>query len=295
MTHVGIITINWNGIEDTRQCLDSLRDIDDPHLTTYVVDNGSANDEAARLKGEYPWCRVLPQPTNLGFTGGCNVGIEAALADQVDYLVLLNNDAVVEPDFLGPLLDFHRRTPDAGAIGPLMMYSGRDEVWSAGGTISALTGFTMVEGKGRTRASYDGAAPFETDFVAGCCLMVAADLVRQVGDLDDRYFAYYEDLDWCFRMRRLGHRSYTVPSSVIHHRKSASTGEAGTDKLSPVAAYYMARNACYFGRVNLPVRRRVPFLLAQFAVRAPYNLILRSQPGARRHYLRGLAAGIRYR
>jgi GT2 family glycosyltransferase len=290
---VGVVTINWNGLEDTRRCLQSLGGVTYQNLRVFVVDNGSADDQAATLAAEHPWCRVLPQQSNLGFSEGCNVGIAEALADGADYILLLNNDTQVTPGFLEPLVEFAERTPGAGAVGSLILYDTSDTVWSAGGHLSILTGFTHIEGKGQPRSAYTSREPFPTEFIAGACLLVDSGLVRQVGLLDPEYFAYYEDIDWCYRFRAAGRVAYTVPASVIDHRKSASTGAAGTNKLSPVAAYFMARNALYFGRKHLTGARRWWFTLMQFVLRAPYNLAFRTQPGAKRPYLRGLAHGVR--
>jgi GT2 family glycosyltransferase len=289
---VAIVTINWNGLAQTRACLDSLRDLDPKRHMVLVIDNGSRGEQATTLAREYPWVRVLPQQSNLGFTGGCNVGIDVALAEGYDSVLLLNNDVVVEPGFLEPLLTFQAATPDAGAVGPVMLYGPGDRVWSAGGHVSLITGFTVVEGKGRSADDYPTGSPFATDLIAGACLLVSTDLIRRVGSLDDRYFAYYEDLDWCARFRAVGRRCYTVPASRIRHDKSASTGIAGSNKLAPIAAYYMSRNAFIFARAHLHGPRLLLFLGAQLAVRAPYNLLVRTGPRARVAYLRGLADGL---
>jgi GT2 family glycosyltransferase len=176
-----------------------------------------------------------------------------------------------------------------------MLYEHGDTIWCAGGHISIASGFTRLTDKGRDRRIYAGAAPFETEFVAGACLLISTDAVSAVGLLDDEYFAYYEDVDWCFRLRRLGLRSYTVPKSVIRHKKSASTGASGTNQLSAIAAYFIARNAFVFARGNLTGIRRVIFRLAQLLVRAPYNLLFRTRSGSRRAYLDGLWDGVAHR
>ncbi len=290
---VGIVTLNWNGIDDTRECLDSLAHLSYDNYRVLVVDNASKDDQATILAKEYPWCEVLPQDTNLGFTGGCNVGISAALGQGCEYVLLLNNDTTVEPDFLDKLVDFYTATSDAGAVGPLMTYYDSDRVWFAGGRISIGTGFAVACGKGRGSQEYRRLAPYTTEYVAGCCLLVSAEVIAEVGEFDPAYFAYYEDSDWCYRMTMAGKQNYVVPDSVIYHKKSASTGPAGTNRLSRVAAYYVARNAFYFARRNLRGWRRFMFVTAQFCVRAPYNLLLRAGPGARRRYLRGIYDGIR--
>lgn len=289
---VGVVVLNWNGITDTRACLTSLASCAYAQLRVYVVDNGSDDDEAGQLAVEFPTVAVMPQRANLGYTGGCNTGMRRALADGCTYILLLNNDTVVPPDFLGPLVAFATATPHAGAVGPVMLYEDGVSVWSAGGRVSVLSGFTHLEGKGSAAAAYRDHGPFVTEFVAGACLLVSAAVIADVGLLDDGYFAYYEDLDWCYRMIRAGYRCFTVPASTICHRKSASTGVAGTNKMAPVAAYFMARNAFRFCDAQLRGWRAGVFRAAQLLIRAPYNLLFRSAPRARRAYLLGVCDGL---
>lgn len=288
---VYIVVLNWNGIDDTIECLESLNGVRYKNFKTVVVDNGSENNEAERIKKAFPGVGMVKNARNLGFTGGCNKGMEYALKQKADYVLLLNNDTTVEKDFLDKLVNFYEATPDAGLVCPLMLYSDKKTIWYSGVKVQVWSGIVKMQDKGRLKSETKlPNKAYTTDYAVGACVLVSSKLIRKMGMLDEIYFAYYEDTEWGYRTRRYGYESYVVPDATIYHKKSGSTGSGGKKKFSRLPAYYLARNGLIFSS-NIEGVKRVPYVVAQYFVKAPLSLILLVSLKAWPSYLRGLLSG----
>lgn len=239
---VAIIVLNYNGLADTPACLDSLASLDYPNYGVIVVDNGSIDGSVAVVRQAHPEVEVLETGENLGYAEGNNVGVRYAVKTGADYVLLLNNDTVVAPDFLTHLVNAAEASPTAGAAGPIIYYFDRPTViWSAGGAIDWAHGCTRMVGLDEVDQGQFGSAPQAVDFVTGCALLVKVKLVQQVGLLDPRFFAYYEETEWCVRIARAGFKILQVPQAKIWHKISPVAREA-----SPQVHYYMTRNRLLF-------------------------------------------------
>lgn len=291
---VAVVVLNWDGIDYTRRCLNSLGQVNYPgRVEVVVVDNGSAGGEAARLAAEHPDATVLALPDNLGYGGGCNAGLAAARADgRSPYVLLLNNDATLEPDTLTDLVRFLEATPGAGAASPVIVFDDGATVWSAGGRVSVSTGSAIMTGKGTALNRLDRGPARAVEFAPGACLLLSRELPDALASLDPNYFAYWEDVDLCFRIRDSGLRCYVVTTATARHAKSASTGQTGDARFSPLVAYYLARNAFRFGRTHLSGTRRAYFLVSQLLLRAPFMLARRTTGSSRPAYLAGVRDGL---
>jgi GT2 family glycosyltransferase len=218
-----IIIVNWNGREDTLACLASLAPVASPNVTVIVVDNGSQDGSVAEIRSRYPGVTVLAQETNLRFAGGNNEGIRHALASGADQILLLNNDTTVDAGFLRSMTACLRSAPDVGAVAPHIYYYDRpDLLWYAGGEISMWTG-TMRHAGIREKNAGDG-HPYETAYATGCCLLARREVLEHVGLLDESFFIYAEDADWCARARNAGWRIMVDPGARIWHKVSVSAG-----------------------------------------------------------------------
>jgi GT2 family glycosyltransferase len=287
---VCVVTINWNGLDDTLECLRSLETINYRDYEVVVIDNGSKNGDADRIAHRFPDVQLIRNPENRGFTGGCNQGIDVALASSAEYVLLLNNDTIVTADFLTKLVERYESLPDAGMISPVILYSDRRRIWFAGAEVRY--GIARHLHKGRLYESIDlGSQPFKTEYVPGTALLVSTALIRRIGVLNDDYFAYYEDLDWCYRARKAGRYSYVEPRAIIYHKKSGSTGEGGHVRLNKVPAYFVARNGVLFAS-NLEGRERMIYVINQFLLKLPLSLMLLVKPQAWGSYVRGLLDGM---
>jgi GT2 family glycosyltransferase len=241
--------VNWNSYEVTAVCIDSLRNISYPNARVIVVDNASIDDSARKLKTEYPEIKLLLNSVNTGFTGGNNTGIQWALDWSFDLIMLLNNDTVVTPGFADRLVETYQKDDNIGVVQPKILFNKRrDLIWNAGSTYNSF--FCYFGTKGFMKADlgqYNEVK--EIPWVTGCCFLLSTDIVRKVGLLDEKFFMYFEDSDWSFKIRELGYRLLYQPASIIYHEAGMSEknqDEHGEGNVSPFTRYVGVRNHLYF-------------------------------------------------
>ncbi|HVM98297.1 MAG TPA: glycosyltransferase family 2 protein [Candidatus Acidoferrales bacterium] len=240
---VVVVVINWNRCDDTLACLASLRRVEYPACEIVVVDNGSRDDSVARLRAAYPQVQLIAEAENSGFVGGSNRGIRTARSSGAEYILLLNNDAIIAPDCLTLLADA-AAPGDVAAVGPTIYFHDRhDVICSAGERIDWKRGRTITLRflEHERDGGPDVTAPHEVDFVSGCCLLVKASAIDKVGELDERFFAYFEETEWCVRMQRAGLRILHVPRARLWHKINLQQ-----QAQSPLVRYYMTRNKLLF-------------------------------------------------
>jgi GT2 family glycosyltransferase len=265
---VTAVVLGWNGREDTLACLRSLHRATYPELSIVVVDNGSTDGGPEAVAAEFPDVRLFRLGENRGFAGGVNTGVDAALEGAADAVLLLNNDATVEPGFLEPLADA-ACGERVGAACAQILDSATGRIWYAGATYDPRRGHQgRHTGYGDPRLPPE-TAPYETQRACGGAMLIPRAALEAVGPLDETLFAYAEDVDWSLRARRAGLRILVVPESVVHHRVSASTGGAA----SPDSLYYALRNGLTVAERNagagsLGTLRRRAEATGAFAVQA---------------------------
>ena len=258
---VSIIILNFNGLEDTVDCLESLKKITYPNYEVIVVDNGSKVNEAEILKEMYrDYIHAIRNDRNYGFAGGNNIGIKRALDGRADYVLLLNNDTVVDESFLSELVKVCENDRRIGIVGPkVYFYDKPDVISSAGAKIDFYRGeFPPIGENEVDYGQYDKVR--DVDYVSGCALMVKKEVVERVGFLDPRYFLYTEEVDYAVRVRKAGFNIVFVPKAKIWHKIGRSS-----DDLQKL--YYRLRNKLFFARKN--ARKRELFIFAWY-----YLLIL---------------------
>jgi GT2 family glycosyltransferase len=239
---VAILVLCYNGIADTLACLASLQQIDYPRerYAVVVLDNASQDGTPDRVRAAFPETIVIENGANLGFAAGNNVGLRYALAQGYDYTLLLNNDTEVAPDFLSELVAEAEADPTIGAVGPLIYYHAAPErIWSAGGTIDWRRGICTMAGEAADVGQYRQAR--DVDFVTGCAMLMRRSALEQTGLLDERFFMYFEETEWCVRVTRAGMRVRFVPQAKLWHKIPL---DARFDK--EYLAYYMTRNRLLF-------------------------------------------------
>ncbi len=221
---VWALVVNWNGREMTLECIESLQRSTYANQRILIVDNASTDGSVAAIRSRYPDVDILPLPDNRRFAGGTNAGIQYALTHGADFVLLLNNDTIVAPGYLEPMVERICSDGSIGIVAPKILYhSAPDTLWYAGGMISFWTGTMKHRGiRERDLGQRDDAG--ETDYASGCCLLARRELVNAVGLLDESYFMYTEDADWCMRARRAGYRIVYEPRATIWHRLSVSAG-----------------------------------------------------------------------
>jgi len=225
------VVLNWNGGDDTPRALASLTGIE-----AICVDNGSTDGSDAVVERGFPAVELIRTGTNLGFAGGCNVGIRRALDRGAEWVLLVNNDAVAEPGIADALERAAAARPDAGLLACKVLFEDGGLVMYAGASFNAWLGYS---GK---RTGFGSPDRFhELRDVAradGAAMAISREVVERVGLLDERLFAYVEDVDLSLRARAAGFGVVFVPDAVVRHKGSASTGGAA----STTNMYYSTRN-----------------------------------------------------
>jgi GT2 family glycosyltransferase len=243
---VSIILLNWNQPHFTLACLESLNQLTYSNYNVVIVDNGSSDNsleqmEAARAGLGYE-LTIIANGKNSGFAEGNNIGIRQALKNGTDYVMLLNNDTEVAPDFLEPLVQMAESDPTIGITGPKIFYFDEPNlIWSAGGIITR-DGWTQQLGVNEPNLPVFNSLR-QVDYVTGCAMLVKRQAIEKAGMLDPRFFIYYEETDWCARVKRAGFSIWYVPQSVLWHKISLKARD-----LSPRYVYFMTRNRLLFLR-----------------------------------------------
>jgi hypothetical protein len=232
---IAIIVLNWNTYELTQKCLNSLSKISYANFQIILVDNGSQDGSGVKLNREFNPAKYFSNSKNLGFTGGNNIALQN-LDKSFDYVLLLNSDTEVDTGFLEPLVRRMDSEPNIGAIQPVIFnYENPKIVWNAGGDFNRFIGTSDTVGKGKQFDSLNREK--YTDWISGCCILIRKEAIEKVGLLDDRFFAYYEDVDWSLRMKESGYDLGVEYKSIIFHHQGGSTKENNTGNEGALPAY----------------------------------------------------------
>ena len=244
---VFILILNWNSYDDTLECIISLQKIKYQNHRIIIIDNGSKTNEIDNIKKKFNEIEIIHSDKNLGFSGGNNIGIEYSIKNGAELILLLNNDTIVEPDFLNHLINASNDNEKIGITVPkIKYYSNPDNIWYAGGYISNLKGSAYTIGEGESGEKYQ-INKFVT-FATGCCMLIKKQVFEDVGYWDEDYFLYLEDADFCKRTTVAGFKILFVPGSKIFHKVNTAT----TKNNKNLPLYYMFRNRLYFSKKLLP-------------------------------------------
>ncbi len=293
---VAVIILNWNGSEDTIECLESLRQITYPNYNILVVDNASSDNSIEKIrlycKGKievksdffkyskrnkplkivehtkeefekinFTGIVLIKNGKNYGFAEGNNIGIRYVLNNlNSDYILLLNNDTVVDSDFLAELIKVSESSYDIGFAGPKIYYynfnNKQNVINFAGGTLNMLRGQSQSIGVNEVDSGqYDKIKTVE--YGEGSCLLIKREVLEKIGLFDTKYFAYWEEADLCKRGCKAGYKSLYVPKAKIWHKVSASTDD-------PTKLYYYTRNKFWFMQEYASKMEYISFLLLFF-------------------------------
>ena len=279
---VAVVIVNYGRLADTADCVASIRQAPDGHaLPILLVDNGSGDPAVADLAQAWPNITLRLLPRNLGYVGGFNAGIEAALRWPVRSLLLLNNDTLVPAGSLACLV----QALDLWDIAvPKITYADQSNlIWAAGAAWRRFPPGIVMRGFRRPEApAYNVAGPL--DYATGCALLVKRAVLEAVGGFDTRYGSYMEDYDYCYRLRAAGFRLGYVPQAVIRHKVSQTLGEN-----TPAKWHLLGRNSVLFYRTDRRFPARVLWAyLAWVMVRE----VLKGQAPVLPHFARGVREGL---
>ena len=245
---IAIIIINWNTYQLTFNCLKSLEECIYKNKTIFFVDNGSKDGSGDKIALEFPETNYIKNTKNEGFTGANNKALKIILKQNFDYALLLNNDTQVNPNFLCHLEARMSSDKNLAATQPLILdLQNKNTIWNAGGSLNTFFCFFKTK---YNKTIYHPKLKIDTStqWISGCCVLVNIEVIKKVGLLDNRFFAYFEDADWSIRMTNLGYKLGVAPESIIYHLKSGSTKKNNTFNegyLSPYAHYLNVRNHIY--------------------------------------------------
>jgi len=225
------VVLSWNGRDDTLACIESLLAQDYPRFQVLLVDNASQDGTVVAVEERFPGVEILENENNLLYAGGMNVGLERARQGGFDYVLLLNNDIILERDMLAELVRVAETDGRIAAVGPKIYYHAQPQrLWFAGGVLSLWRGWPSHRGLRREdRGQYDG--ELDVDYLTGCALLLRTARLDDVGFLDPSFAMYAEDADWCFRARARGHRLVYASGARMWHKVSASAGARSLFKL----------------------------------------------------------------
>jgi len=299
---VSIIILNWNGLEDTIECLESLRKITYPNYEVIVVDNGSEGNDAQVLEEKFgDYIHLIKNDKNYGFAEGANIGMRYALNNSApDYVLLLNNDTVVDPEFLTEMVKVAETDPAIGVAGA-RIYSydhpdetqhfvkGKIDLWRG----QAIPLLSIVAEKIKKRESNKEQLDQvrEVDWVTGCCFLIKEQVLRNIGSLDESYFCYWEETDYCARASKAGYKIVYIPKVKVGHKLGRSTR-----KMPAFTCYHVVRNRFYFMKKHATKGQYCIFLIYFFGfyfwLATGYYLILRHNFRLLISFYRGVRDGL---
>ncbi len=240
--NVIVIVLNWNAFEDTYHCIKSLQKIKYKNFSVILVDNNSSDGSYERLKNEFTDIDVLQSGRNGGYAYGNNYGTKVALQRGADYVIYLNNDTEVEPNFLDQIVEVFKNYENAGIVSSKILYMhNRESIYCAGGKFNKF--ICAGKNKFQGQEAFNHANEItEIDFAEGCCMSIKREVFKTIGFINEEYFMYFEDIDYSIRAAKK-FKIYYTPYSILYHKTGA--GLTWTD-FSAFYYYYFTRNRINF-------------------------------------------------
>ncbi|GIW45852.1 MAG: glycosyl transferase [Candidatus Binatia bacterium] len=272
---VGVVVVNWNGNDDTERCVESLLAVDYPNLEIIVVDNGSRQDPVPHLRERFPTVTCIRLPRNLGFTGGNNAGMRHALDAGAEYVFVLNNDTIVEPDVIRCAVDTAERDSRIAAVGvKILAWDDPTRIWVAYGHVTYRQGLVRLIGY-YWPDDYRFTQERDVEWVPGTAMLLRRSALLDVGLFDDAFFAYHEDVDWCTTARQKGYRIVFAPHGRVYHK---GHGSSGGRRFVSVRQYLAGRNMVLFVQKHGSVFQKIKFVSFQVCT-LPLQYLRRSLTG----------------
>lgn len=249
---VYIILINYNSKVHTIECLESLSELNYINYRIIIVDNNSIDNDFDKVKSKYNNVYIINNKKNYGFAGANNIGIKYALDNKADYILLLNNDTTVDKDFLSVLVNESEKNKKVAiCTSKILYYGSKNKIWYGGGGISYFKGNSQIYNLNCDNDSINNKNMY-CNFASGCCMLINSEALKKVGLMNEEYFLYYEDVDYCIKFLNAGYKIYYVPESIIFHKESIST-----KKYSYLYQYYFARNRLLFIKKNFNMLNKI--------------------------------------
>ena len=243
------VILNTNRRDDTLACLESLRSNTMSGHRAIVLDNASSDGSVEAIRAAFPEVEVVELTANLGYAGNNNVGIRRAMEEHSDWILLLNEDTILSPECLERMIDAGDNDPHIGIVGPMVYhFDSPDVIQSAGGKLDRYWQASHIAQNALDKGLL--VQPRDVDWISGCCIMIRRQVVEQVGLIDERYFYYWEETEFCIRARKNQWRIVHVPQARLWHK-----GVQINYKPGPAVTYYATRN-----RLLTLYKHRAPLL-----------------------------------
>lgn len=269
---VFIVILNYNTINDTLECITSLKSIDYTNYEIVVVDNSETMDCYNLLKDKFNEYKIIRTDKNLGYANGNNIGIKYALDNGADYICVLNNDVVVEENFLSKIVGVLNKNKDVGIAGPCICeYKDRSKVQCAGATISLYTGLTKRVAKGMSYNN-NNKENMAVDFLGGACFVCKRQVLEKIGLIPENYFLFFEETEFCIRAQKAGYKLLCVYESKVYHK-----GSATISKFGGLSYYFLNRNRVVFIKRNSSAFQKIIFCIYIF-IEAIGRILIRREP-----------------
>jgi len=252
--NVAVIILNWNGVRDTLECIESIRKNDYQNFTIIVADNGSSDNSIIAIEHQYPGIVIIDNKKNLGFAEGNNQAIRFALNNNFRNILLLNNDTIIDKNCLRELAVAQEKLPLNSILGcKICYYDQKKTIWHFGSKWNTKKLKLEKIAVNSSADLYNDV--LEVDQIVGCAMWISADTMKQTGLLEKKYFLNYEETDWCFRAKKNGFQIYSIPSALVYHKISASF------KGTTHSSYFLSRNRLFWIKRNFPLPLRIKFYL----------------------------------
>jgi GT2 family glycosyltransferase len=247
--HVVTIVLNNKRCDDTLACLASLEQNNYENHSVIVLDNGSNDGTVQVIQSAFPMVQIFELTENRGYAGNNNIGLKIVLDQQVDWVFVLNDDTIVDSDCLSLLVEVGESDRKIGIVGPMVYHHSEPElIQSAGGYLSSYWEAGHFAQNEADQGQF--IKPRFVDWISGCAIMVRREVIEQVGLLDERFFCYWEEIDWCLRASQSGWNIIHVPWAKLWHK-----GVQPDYQPNPWVTYYVTRN-----RFLMLAKHRAPLI-----------------------------------
>jgi len=255
---VSVIILHLKDIPCLVDCIASLNKITYHNYDIITVHNGPKDKNLidALTPISQHILKIIDTGENIGFTKANNIGIREAIQNDADYILLLNDDTEVSKDFLNILVDAGEKNPDVGMLGPqIYFYNEPQKIWFSGAKFDEKTGSISFPNTGETDTK-ELPTPKEAAFITGCAVLVKKKTIEKIGLLDERFFIYWEDVDWGLRVKKAGMKNLVIPQSKIWHKITVSLG----GQESPIRMYLKTRSRLLFAKLHTPWTLRTLYI-----------------------------------
>lgn len=291
----GIVIVTYNSGSVIKDCLKSLLANSYPNMEVVVVDNASSDKTVQTIRTHFKNVYIVENKKNVGFGSANNIGIKYLLKKNCDFFLLLNPDTIPSPTLIKKLVSIFENNDRVGVAGCIINYANNHKkIWFAGGYFNRLFCFTRHRHMNQllNRANVKSG---KVDFITGACMMISSKVIKNVGFIPEEYFLYFEDVFFCQKIKEKGFSSYLLAESLISHHVSTSTGIRETNKMTPLRAYFFARNPLLYINGNMKGYLKLTGFIGQFFIRFPfYSYIVFKERNARSfyYYCKGVRDGL---